>query len=650
MRVHEKWSREIEHGFPVWSFGVSDHLDVILVPAGNEVVPLDRGFGEIKTSPRLKAHKAKVMSVTVALNGKRFASADRDGVVVIWKPTGEGLVKYSHGSVVRAVAFDPLGQILASGSESEIGLWIPVKKTVEKTRTSAAVWTLKWSEDGLWLVAGFADGSVSGFDRTGRKRWTWSNGGSIKQKKFICWTLDIIGDQVLAGLWDLDTKVGGSIFFLCLSSGASISAPCSLDPYCQPTSAAWISSRSALVGTTRGRIELVTLGGKSVVKTLFRSKDSEEWITCLVAATKSNRQLFFYSSTSGNICSLKISVPTVHGQHGGVYAVRDKETLMEIFMFPCVDESCAGFIDRILTPQVVDNIALYNGKIACESRQTISVYSMKDGNLLVSNIETKSPPSSLLLLAELHVIVCSEPHKLVAFNKKSFEKEWSFPALIRYAKVVDGPPGRESVLVGLSDGQVLLAYLGSNSPASQPPVKILSHTSGIRFLDISLGKTEIAVIDEISVLSVYSLVNKKNDIIVSFPGISSVSFNEIIPSLLALTDAAGNVSIIDLEFPDLRSQQHVQGTVISFRHNTVSVILEGKFFPRVFVSISNIATRHSESKNLKKALSLASDDPYTLQIIAENCIQSGHIDLACKALARMNCFKKIISLYISHAL
>ena len=44
----------------------------------------------------------------------------------------EGILKYSHGDSIQALAYNPITQQLASATASDVGFWSPEQKSVAK--------------------------------------------------------------------------------------------------------------------------------------------------------------------------------------------------------------------------------------------------------------------------------------------------------------------------------------------------------------------------------------------------------------------------------------------------------------------------------------------------------------------------------------
>jgi intraflagellar transport protein 122 len=86
----------------------------VIAAVGNRVLLYKADNGDLIDS--LRGHKDAVYSVSFSCDGTRFSSGGADNVVVIWKSTGQGLLKYNHSAPIHCVSYNPTMIILASCS------------------------------------------------------------------------------------------------------------------------------------------------------------------------------------------------------------------------------------------------------------------------------------------------------------------------------------------------------------------------------------------------------------------------------------------------------------------------------------------------------------------------------------------------------
>lgn len=121
---------------------------------------------------------------------------------------------------------------------------------------------------------------------------------------------------------------------------------------------------------------------------------------------------------------------------------------------------------------------------------------------------------------------------------------------VRYIKVIGGPVGKEGILIGLRSGHVFQIFVDSAFP-----VQLIKQSNSIRYVDLSLQRQKLAVIDENLTLFVYNL--KTGDLIFQEPNASSVAWNSSFEDMLAFS-GSGNVSIIVSNFPPQKQRLQVK--------------------------------------------------------------------------------------------
>ena len=161
---------------------------------------------------------------------------------------------------------------------------------------------------------------------------------------------------------------------------------------------------------------------------------------------------------------------------------------------------------------------------------------------------------NLLVVCTNHLVLCQEKRLQCLNFRGNKEREWIMESLIRYIKVVGGPPEREGLLIGLKNGQIMKIFIDNPFP-----VTLLSINSAVRCLDLSAARQHLAIVDEHSTCQVYNL--KSKELIYQEPNANSVAWNSQFESMLCFS-GNNTLSIKASDFP--AHQQKMMGFVVGF--------------------------------------------------------------------------------------
>uniref|UniRef100_A0A2I3HBM0 Intraflagellar transport protein 122 homolog n=1 Tax=Nomascus leucogenys TaxID=61853 RepID=A0A2I3HBM0_NOMLE len=423
------------------------------------------------------------------------------------------------------------------------GLWSPEQKSVSKHKSSSKIICCSWTNDGQYLALGMFNGIISIRNKNGEEKVKIERpGGSLSPVWSICWNPSREERNDILAVADWGQKV--SFYQL---SGKQIGKDRALnfDPCC-------------ISYFTKG--EYILLGGSDKQVSLFTKDgvrlgtvgEQNSWVWTCQAKPDSNYVVV--GCQDGTISFYQLIFSTVHGLYKDRYAYRDSMT--DVIVQHLITEQKV----RIKCKELVKKIAIYRNRLAIQLPEKILIYELysedsSDMHYRVKEKIVKKFECNLLVVCANHIILCQEKRLQCLSFSGAKEREWQMESLIRYIKVIGGPPGREGLLVGLKNGQVIQVFEDSLRP---------KQATAVRCLDMSASRKKLAVVDENDTCLVYDIDTK--ELLFQEPNANSVAWNTQCEDMLCFS-GGGYLNIKASTFPVHR--QKLQGFVVGYNGSKI---------------------------------------------------------------------------------
>uniref|UniRef100_A0A2K6M289 Intraflagellar transport protein 122 homolog n=1 Tax=Rhinopithecus bieti TaxID=61621 RepID=A0A2K6M289_RHIBE len=400
------------------------------------------------------------------------------------------------------------------------GLWSPEQKSVSKHKSSSKIICCSWTNDGQYLALGMFNGIISIRNKNGEEKVKIERpGGSLSPIWSICWNPSRKALNCVAMVMDSEM-----VFPLVCVLFPQIGKDRALnfDPCC-------------ISYFTKG--EYILLGGSDKQVSLFTKDgvrlgtvgEQNSWVwTCQV---KPDSNYVVVGCQDGTISFYQLIFSTVHGLYKDRYAYR---LVKKIAIYRhSIWRNCPEKIFRSHGEVGVFRglIQMHYGKFECKK------------NLLVGGV---------------HHIICEKRLQCLSFSGVK-EREWQMESLIRYIKVIGGPPGREGLLVGLKNGQILKIFVDNLFA-----IILLKQATAVRCLDMSASRKKLAVVDENDTCLVYDIDTK--ELLFQEPNANSVAWNTQCEDMLCFS-GGGYLNIKASTFPVHR--QKLQGFVVGYNGSKI---------------------------------------------------------------------------------
>ncbi|KAK6748591.1 hypothetical protein RB195_001298 [Necator americanus] len=604
----------------------------LLVAADNKVIIYDGIDGTLLQV--LKGHKDLVYAVAWSHDGGTFASGSADRSVILWTEQHEGTLKYSHSDAIQCLAFSPVAPLLLSCAMGDFGLWSADEKNVQKQRITGRCASCAWSRDGTLFAIGTHDGFVhikksSSFQNDDYVAKIERPGGEAVWAIRFCAPrpqddASRRSSSEILVVTDWNRRVG----FYDLE-GNPVKRDDMVLSY-DPTCVEFIpSGQFLLIGGSGRQVTLHTRLGTEIGTVA----QMDTWVWCIRVRPVSNPNTVVVGCVDGTIACYNLMFSTIHGLHKERYAFRDNMTDV------VVQHLIHHTMTRIRCNDLVKKVAIYGHKLAIQLPDRLHIYRQIKGDGENEQLEytlseqiNKAFDCSLLVVCSNHLILCDE-RRLQCYDHKGLkQREWRLDSAIRYIKVIGGPPGRETILIGLREGQVCKLFVDNPFP-----VHVLKLNGPIKCIDMSVTRKYIAVVDDSGLCAVFDANTK--EVLFEEPNCNSVAFNSDNEDIICYSGNS-KLTVRARGYPG--HQQTMFGFVVGFSGNKV-YCLHIYAMQAIEVPFSNQLYQYIEKKEYQKAYELAclgvtSED---WEILAKEAIEDLECGIAKKAFARVKDYRSL---------
>ncbi|KAL0216550.1 hypothetical protein P9112_008734 [Eukaryota sp. TZLM1-RC] len=602
---------------PVYSISVSPDGTKFLASMGSRVHLYSSENGSLITV--LKNHTQDVYTVCWGRNSDSFATGGADKIVILYNSENHPSLRYSHDSSIQYLVQSPIEDILVSCSNTDFGIHSPDYRVVQKTQVASKIITAAFSADGQYFALGMLDGTVSIRNTSGKEETSLSFSLPISSLAFSP-NVDAVQDRLVVGTADQKLHLYTGSGAIVLKTPRNFEGdPCAIS----------FSPDGKCLFVTGSNRKVYLYTRELVLIDEVADISDWGWSLGVIPSTSPNTLSFLVGSNDGTLSSFIVQIPVVHSLFADVYASRDGLTSVSITPL-----SFSSLQFSLNLKDFVKKVAVGPQRLLVQTTKSISLFeivinSQSEGPATrLLNVVHKPIDCSLLAVTSDNIIAC-KTNLLDCYSLDgSYVRSWKLPGHVRYVRLLKGPIGKESLLIGCKTGHVVRIFVNSSVL-----ITVLKHHSPIRCLDLSPQRTKLAVVDDKLLLTIYDVSSGKT--LAKYSEATSVSFNTRHSNMLAFSCSNNEIKVsTNNQTPH---SHRSNGFVIGFIGSKIFVLRNSRIFSLEVPHSWSISTALQQG-NTSEAITLArmgatEEDWYK---IGRQCLCNLDISMARRCFIRIS--------------